>query len=127
MAGKGKGKGYRTIERDGWTILVGKGAHDNDELSTGIAEPLDRWFHVEEYSGSHVLVRCPDGIEPPHEITRYAAQLAAWHSKARGSRGKIEVHRCLARDVSKRRGAPPGQVRIKNWTTIKVYARDPDE
>ena len=48
-----KGKGYRTIERDGWEILVGKGASDNDELSLKIAEPLDYWFHVDDYSGSH--------------------------------------------------------------------------
>jgi len=122
----GKGKGYRTIERDGWEILVGKGARDNDELSTKIAEPLDYWFHVEEYSGSHVIIRCPGGIEPPADIVRYAATLAAWHSKARGARGKIEVHQCLARDVRKPRGYEAGKVQIKNWTTIKVYARDPD-
>jgi predicted ribosome quality control (RQC) complex YloA/Tae2 family protein len=58
---KSKGKGYRTIERDGWEILVGKGARDNDVLSIEIAEPLDYWFHVEEYSGSHMIIRCPDG------------------------------------------------------------------
>ena len=86
-----KGKGYRSIERDGWEILVGKGAHDNDELSTKIAEPLDYWFHVQDYSGSHVIIRCPDGIEPPHEIVQYAAQLAAWHSKARGAGGKVDA------------------------------------
>ncbi len=123
----GKGKGYRTIERDGWEILVGKGARDNDELSLKIAEPLDYWFHVEDYSGSHVIIRCPGGIEPPHAIVRYAAQLAAWHSKARGARGKVEVHQCLARDVRKPRGYEPGKVQISNWTPIKVYVRDPDE
>ena len=122
----GKGKGYRTIERDGWEILVGKGAHNNDELSTEIAEPLDYWFHVDDYSGSHVIIRCPDGIEPPHEIIRYAATLAARHSKARGARGKVEVHQCLARDVRKPRGYEPGKVQIKNWVPIKVYVRDPD-
>jgi len=122
----GKGKGYRTIERDGWEILVGKGARDNDELSLRIAEPLDYWFHVDDYSGSHVIISCPDGIEPPHEIIRYAAMLAAWHSKARGAGGKVEVHQCLARDVSKPHGYEPGKVQIKNWVSIKVYVRDPD-
>ena len=122
----GKGKRYRTIERDGWEILVGKAAGDNDELSLNIAEPLDYWFHVDDYSGSHVIIRCPAGIEPPHEIIRYAATLAAWHSKARGARGKVEVHQCLARDVRKPRGYEPGKVQIKNWVPIKVYVRDPD-
>jgi predicted ribosome quality control (RQC) complex YloA/Tae2 family protein len=122
-----KGKGYRTIERDGWEILVGKGASDNDELSLKIAEPLDYWFHVDDYSGSHVIVRCPGGITPPHEIVRYAAALAAWHSKARGAKGKVDVHQCLARDVRKPRGYEPGKVQISNWSSIKIYVRDPDE
>jgi len=122
----GKGKGYRTVEREGWEILVGKGAADNDELSLNLAEPFDHWFHVDGYSGSHVIIRCPGGIDPPQEIVRYAAMLAAWHSKARGARGKVEVHHCLARDVSKPSGFEAGKVRIRNWAPIRVYVRDPD-
>ena len=74
-----------------------------------------------------MIIRCPDGITPPHEIVRYAAALAAWHSKARGAKGKVEVHHCLARDVRKPRGYEPGKVQISNWSSIKVYVRDPDE
>ena len=121
-----KGKGYRVHEMDGWEILVGKGAHDNDRLSIEIANPDDWWFHVADYSGSHVIIRCEAGIEPPHAVVRYAAQLAAWHSKARGARGKVEVHQCLASDVKKPRGYAPGKVQLRCWTSIKVYAKDPD-
>ena len=67
--------------------VLGQNFGDEDELD--IAEPLDYWFHVEDYSGSHVILRCPGGIEPPPDIVRYAATLAAWHSKARGARGKV--------------------------------------
>ena len=118
--------GYREHEKDGWTILVGKGASDNDELSTKIAEPQDWWLHAAEYSGSHVVVRSPDGIEPPRPVLQYAARLAAWHSKARGSGGKVDVHLCQARDVSKPRGFRPGTVLLKRWVSMKVYAKDPE-
>ena len=118
---------YREESKDGWTILVGKGARQNDELSLKIAEPQDWWMHAAGYSGSHVVVRSPEGDEPPREVLQHAARLAAWHSKARGSRGKVEVHVCLARDVGKASGYPPGTVNIKRFSVIKVYSKDPNE
>ncbi|MCP3981119.1 MAG: DUF814 domain-containing protein [bacterium] len=120
------GRGYRTFERDGWEILVGKGARDNDVLTFDVAEPDDLWLHVSEWSGSHVVIRVPGGMgEPPRNVLNFAAQMAAWHSKARGSRGKVEVHVCRAGDVRKQRGAPAGQVRLTSWTAMKVYAKEP--
>lgn len=119
---------YRTVERDGWTILVGKGAADNDALTFDVAEPDDLWFHVADYSGSHVILRVPPGAgSPPHDVVRHAAQLAAWHSKARGAGGKTEVHLCRAGDVRKPRGWAPGKVQLTRWEPIRVYVRDPDD
>lgn len=119
--------GYRTYEKDGWTILVGKGASDNDELSLEIAEPQDWWLHAAGYSGSHVVVRSPDGLEPPRPVLQHAARLAAWHSKARGAGGKVDVHVCQARDVSKPRGFKAGLVQLKRWASLKVYSKDDPE
>lgn len=123
-----KGRGYRTFEAAGWQVLVGKGASDNDELSFRVAEPQDLWLHVAGHSGSHVVVRVPpDGPEPPSEVVEFAARLAAWFSKARGAKGKIEVHVCRAGDVRKRRGMEPGKVELTRWTAVRVYAREPPD
>lgn len=117
---------YRQFERDGRQILVGKGAEDNDVLTFEIAERDDLWLHVSGWSGSHVVVRVPDGAdEPPREVVEYAARLAAWFSKARGAKGKVEVHVCRAGDVRKERRAPAGQVQLARWTAVKVYAKEP--
>jgi predicted ribosome quality control (RQC) complex YloA/Tae2 family protein len=71
-----------------------------------------------------VVVRNPDDVpELPRSVLEAAASLAAWHSKARGSRGKVEVHVCRVADVSKTRGAPPGEVLIRRWTAVKVYPK----
>ena len=122
----GDARGYRTYQRDGWEILVGKGAKDNDHLTFAVADRDDLWLHVSGWSGSHVVVRMPDGAgEPPHEIIEHAARLAAWFSKGRGARGKVEVHVCRAGDVRKRPGAPAGQVQLTRWAPVKVYAKDP--
>jgi predicted ribosome quality control (RQC) complex YloA/Tae2 family protein len=121
-----KGRGYRVFEIDGFEILVGKGSADNDRLTFGVAEPRDLWLHVAGPAGSHVVVRNPDGLdEIPRPVLDKAAQLAAWHSKARGSRGKVEVHVCRVADVKKPRGFAPGKVLLKRWDAVRVYAKDP--
>jgi predicted ribosome quality control (RQC) complex YloA/Tae2 family protein len=73
-------------------------------------------------AGSHVVVRNPLGLdELPKAVAERAAQLAAWNSKARGSRGKVEVHLCRVADVRKPRGFAPGQVLLKRWEAVRVY------
>jgi predicted ribosome quality control (RQC) complex YloA/Tae2 family protein len=122
-----KGRGYRAEQVDGFEVLVGKGDAENDMLTFGVAEPRDFWLHVAGPAGSHVVVRNPDDLaELPREVLERAAELAAWHSKARGSRGKVEVHVCRVADVSKPRGFPPGQVLLRRWTAVRVYARPSD-
>jgi len=120
------GPAHRTFVRDGWEILVGKGARDNDRLTFEVAARGDLWLHVAGWSGSHVIVRVPEaGGEPPREVVDYAARLAAWYSKARGAKGKVEVHVCRAGDVRKPRGWEPGKVSLARWTALKVYAKEP--
>jgi len=120
-----KGRGYRTVRVDGFEVLVGKGAKDNDHLTTRLADPRDLWLHAAGYAGSHVVVRNPDDLaELPPEVVRRAAELAVWHSKARGAGGKVEVHVCRAGDVKKPRGFPPGKVVLKRWDAVKIYPRD---
>jgi predicted ribosome quality control (RQC) complex YloA/Tae2 family protein len=121
-----RGAPFRTYELDGWQILVGRGARENDHLTFGVAGPRDLWLHAAGHAGSHVLVRNPEAVEDvPREVVEAAARLAAHHSKARAARGKVEVHLCRAADVRKPRGAHPGTVELKRWSIVRVYARDP--
>ncbi len=117
---------YREYSYQGFSILVGRGARENDVLSLREAEPQDLWLHAAGYAGSHVVIRRPaKDVEVPPAVVEVAAQLAAWHSKARGAGGKVEVHLCRAGDVRKRRGAPAGEVLLERWTRVRVYARNP--
>jgi len=123
-----KGKEYRVVDVQGFEVLVGKGDAENDRLTFEVAEPHDLWLHVAGPAGSHVVVRNPEKLdELPREVIQRAAELAAWHSKARGSRGKVEVHLCRAADVSKPRGFAPGEVQLRKWTAVKVYPKGMDE
>jgi predicted ribosome quality control (RQC) complex YloA/Tae2 family protein len=121
-----KGRPYRRLEAEGFEILVGKGDAENDRLTFEIAAPADWWLHVAGHSGSHVVVRNPDDLaELPRPVLQRAAELAAWHSKARGA-GKVEVHVCRVADVSKPHGFEAGKVQIRRWRAVRVYPKDPD-
>jgi predicted ribosome quality control (RQC) complex YloA/Tae2 family protein len=120
-----KGRGHRVELVEGFEVLVGKGDADNDALTFGIAEPRDFWLHVSGPPGSHVVVRNPDNLDAlPRAVLVRAAELAVWHSKARGAKGKVEVHVCRVADVSKPRGFDPGQVLLRRWDVVKVYPRE---
>jgi predicted ribosome quality control (RQC) complex YloA/Tae2 family protein len=121
------GKAPHAVEVDGFEILVGRGARENDALTFGVAAPRDLWLHAAGYAGSHVIVRVPDGVDDvPRAVVERAAQLAAFHSKAQNARGKVEVHVCRVADVRKPRGFTAGQVQLKRWDVVKVYPRGLD-
>lgn len=105
---------------DGFVVLVGRTAHDNDVLSLRLASPRDFWFHTAGESGSHVVVRNPDNLDRlPRETQRFAAALAAGYSKARRG-GKVAVHAARVRDIGKPRGFAPGKVTLGRYTTVRI-------
>ncbi len=119
----GKGQAFRSVMIEDFEVLIGKGDVDNDRLTFKVAAPLDWWLHVAGVPGSHVIIRNPDKLsEAPREVLERAAELAAFHSKARDG-GKVEVHLCRVADVSKPRGFEPGKVILKQWKALRVYPK----
>ena len=108
---------------EGFDILYGTSAAQNDKISTELAEPDDFWFHAAGYAGSHVIVRNPDKLrELPREVEKRAAEIAVANSKARTARGKIDVHVAFAREVKKPKNFPAGKVLLNSHRSLKVYA-----
>jgi predicted ribosome quality control (RQC) complex YloA/Tae2 family protein len=107
------------ISADGFEILVGRAAHDNDNLTFKIARPNDLWLHAADYPGSHVVVRNSTRKELPHRTVMEAAQLAAYFSQANKD-PKVDVHYTARKFVSRIRGGPPGLVRLTRQKSITV-------
>lgn len=112
----------RFLSTDGFTILAGKNNLQNDALTLKTAEKRDIWFHVKNYSGSHVIVVC-DGKTPPDSTLTQAAVIAATMGKKDLS-GKIEVDYTEVKNVKKPNGAKPGMVTYETYKTAVV---EPDE
>ncbi len=111
------------ISPDGFTILVGRNNKQNDQLTTKLADKSDIWLHVKNITGSHVIIRT-GGKEVPEETIRYAAGIAAFHSRAKNS-SQVPVDYVPVKLVRKPAGSKPGMVIFTGNRTIYVTPIDP--
>lgn len=112
------------VSSDGFEILVGKKAKDNDVLTFKLAKSLDTWMHAADYPGSHVVVRNPNRKEIPQKTLIEAAQLAAFYSQGK-TQVKAAVHYTLKKFVNKPKGAAPGLVSLASFKTLLVVPEFP--
>jgi len=120
-----KGKApYKVKEFEGFEILVGRSAIENDTLSFEVANPNDFWLHVDGAPGSHIVIRNPSNLtELPPSVLIEAKRLAIDNSKAKG-RNDAMVHWGFAKDLSKPPSSAPGEVYLANWKVAKVKKAD---
>jgi predicted ribosome quality control (RQC) complex YloA/Tae2 family protein len=115
----------RYVLPGGWEVWVGRNAKQNDELTHRWAAPRDLWFHARGCEGSHAVLRLASGKgEPPRAVIEAAAQIAAFHSKARHSK-YVPVAWTERRHVRKPRGAPAGTASIQREKVVFVEPREP--
>ncbi|WP_176737056.1 NFACT RNA binding domain-containing protein [Oligoflexus tunisiensis] len=112
-------KPYKTYTAStGHSILVGKSAMDNDEL-TKAARSNDFWFHAVGVTGSHVIVPVTPDIRQalPTQLLREAAILALHFSRMRDDlAGECYVTR--KQFLKKQRGMPAGLWRINQSESL---------
>lgn len=113
----------KRISSDGLTILVGRSAQENDDLTFRIANGRDWWLHALGCPGSHVVVRHPAGGALPQRTLREAAWLAAYFSKAR-RQGHVEVGYVERKHVRRVPKGKPGQVTYAHGRTLWVNVGD---
>lgn len=110
---------------DGFAICIGRNNRQNDLLTFKKARKDDLWFHVKDAPGAHVVVMAEGKAVPPRTLEQ-AAGLAAWFSGTNRAGGsKTDIDYCKVRHVTKPKGANPGQVIYRNFSTLTVYPLDP--
>lgn len=112
------------ISSEGFEILVGKKATDNDRLTFRVAASRDTWMHAADYPGSHVVIRNPKRKAIPQPTLIEAAQLAAFYSQG-NKQTKAAVHYTERKFVNKIKGAAPGLVRLASFKTLLVEPKFP--
>jgi predicted ribosome quality control (RQC) complex YloA/Tae2 family protein len=104
---------------DASSVLVGRGAADNDRLTLRVARPHDLWLHARGVTGAHVVVRLAKGKSCSPETLVDAATLAAHFSDLRAET-VVDVLYTPRRFVHKRKGSPIGSVTLGSEKVIAV-------
>jgi predicted ribosome quality control (RQC) complex YloA/Tae2 family protein len=101
----------------GGTIIVGRSARENDQVTFRLAGPDDLWFHARGLAGAHVILKT-DGT-PRDDAIAAAAQAAAYFSEGRDG-ALVAVDWVARKHVRKPRGAAPGAVTYAEERTLRV-------
>ena len=104
---------------EGWTILVGRTATENDELLRHHVRGLDMWFHTRDYAGGYVFVKNRPGKTIPLSIMLCAGNLAVYHSKARKA-GKADLYYTQVKHLRRAKNGPKGLVRPSQEKNLLV-------
>jgi predicted ribosome quality control (RQC) complex YloA/Tae2 family protein len=108
---------YRYRTPSGFELLIGRNNQQNDRLTFRLASDYDLWFHTQEIPGSHVLLRLEPGSVPEQADLEFAADLAAYYSRARQS-DQVPVIYTKPAQVYKPKGAKPGGAIYKQERVI---------
>jgi predicted ribosome quality control (RQC) complex YloA/Tae2 family protein len=108
---------YRYRTPSGFELLIGRNNRQNDHLTFRLASDYDLWFHTQEIPGSHLLLRLEPGSVPEQTDLEYAADLAAYYSRARQS-DIVPVIYTKPAQVYKPKGAKPGVAIYKQERVI---------
>ena len=93
MVGWGKGEALAGLtvlepkdkEIPGAVLVVGRSSKQNDRISFQVAKDHHIWFHAEGVPGSHCLLMLQPGEAVTDAALQFGADVATWHSKARGN------------------------------------------
>jgi len=94
---------------NGWYILVGRDANENDELLRHHVRGADLWLHVRDFPGGYVFVKARKGKTVPLDILLDAANLAVYYSKARNT-GKTDLYYTHVKYLRRAKNGPKGLV-----------------
>ncbi len=109
---------FRTFATpSGAVVWVGRNNHQNDHLTFRVAGKYDLWFHAQEISGSHVLLRLEAGRSPESKDIQFCANLAAYYSRARHSQ-QVPIVYTRPKYVYKPKGAKPGMAVYQQETIV---------
>ena len=98
-----------TFTSQGFTILVGRTAQENDELLRHYVRGNDLWLHTRDYPGAYVFIKGKPGKSIPLDTLLDAANLAVFFSKARES-GAADLYYTQVKYLRRAKGAKLGTV-----------------
>lgn len=110
-------------EVNGWTIIVGRTANENDELLRHTVKGQDMWLHTRDYAGGYVFIKGKKNKTVPLDILLYAGNLAVYHSKARKN-GQADLYYTQVKYLRRAKNGPKGLVLPTNEKNLFIKIDD---
>lgn len=113
---------FKEVTYEGFRILIGRNAKNNDLLTQRYTYKDDLWLHARDVTGSHVVVKYKAGKTFPKSVIERAAELAAWYSKRRTD-SLCPVIVTPKKYVRKPKGLAEGQVLVEKEDVVLVVPK----
>ena len=104
---------------DGWYILVGRTAAENDELLRHFVKGQDLWLHTRDFAGGYVFIKARKDKTVPLDVLLAAGNLAVYHSKARKN-GKADLYYTQVKHLRRAKNGPKGLVLPTNEKNLSI-------
>jgi len=98
-----------TFIRQGWILIVGRDATENDDLLRHYVKGADLWLHARDYPGSYVFIKAKPGKTVPLDILLDAGNLALFYSKGRNN-GEGDLFYTPVKFLRRAKNGPKGLV-----------------
>ncbi len=112
-----------TYRKDGWLILVGRTAAENDELLRRHVRGSDLWLHTRDWPGGYVFVKARKGKSIPLDLLLDAGNLALFYSKGRRA-GTADLYYTQVKYLRRAKGGPKGTVLPTQEKNLSVKLDD---
>lgn len=97
------------IKSNGWDLIVGRNAKENDEILRSYTRGSDIWMHTRDFAGGYVIIKAVRDKTVPLPVLLDAASLAIHFSKAKKS-GKADLYYTHVKYLRRVKGAKTGLV-----------------
>lgn len=104
-----EGKPGLYAESNGWTLIIGRNAKENDAILRSEARGNDIWLHTRDFAGGYIIIRSRNGKTVPLPVLLDAASLAIHFSKARSS-NKADLYYTEVKYLKRIKGAKTGLI-----------------
>jgi predicted ribosome quality control (RQC) complex YloA/Tae2 family protein len=108
-----------SFRRNGWLLIVGRAAAENDELLRRHVRGSDLWLHARDYPGAYVFVKARAGKSVPLDVLLDAGNLALFYSKGRNS-GEGDLYYTQAKYLRRAKNGPKGLVLPTQEKNLRV-------
>ena len=97
------------LKSNGWDIIVGRNAKENDEILRSYTRGSDIWMHTRDFSGGYIIIKAQKDRTVPLPVLLDGASLAIHFSKARKN-GKADLYYTQVKYLRRVKGGKTGLV-----------------